>query len=213
MVEQAFLEQVERFRLWEGSWPYAEDSKDRDWSYIYRDWDEIYRSFRALLKDIDCSKWDDPLVHSIVYIMGRDDEFQQIARDLAKLPAAFLRIAEAALSSSDRRAKWQIAAELGTFEMDDSAAETMLLGLAGDAEEYVRRRALVALANRGSGLAEEVAVQAWDSADQHGHMAALYALSKIGSPLLEVYLQRADSLDGEYLADYVARIRRGEEVS
>ncbi|MDG1769220.1 MAG: HEAT repeat domain-containing protein [Yoonia sp.] len=57
-----------------------------------------------------------------------------------------------------------------------------------DADEYVRRRSLMALSVLGSKETERLAILAWETGRLYPRIEALHALSKIGSPKLEHFL-------------------------
>jgi len=89
-------------------------------------------------------------------------------------------------------------------------AEALLLDLAAGADEYVRRRALMALGRIKSGQVETLVREAWDSGDEYQRMAVLDALHDVRSKKLALYLDMAQADGGQYLTAYAGRIRRGE---
>jgi HEAT repeat protein len=91
-------------------------------------------------------------------------------------------------------------------------ANRLLLILARDEHEYVRRRALGALARLGSSAVEPLAREAWHRPDEHqewARMMALDCLHRIGSPHLEPFLAEAERDERQHLRDFAKRIRQG----
>jgi hypothetical protein len=95
----------------------------------------------------------------------------------------------------------------------DSEEEQLLLRLAQDEHEYVRRRALGALVRLGSSTVEKLALEAWHRPDpdqQWARRAALWSLHRVGSPQLGPLLVEAEQDPQEYLRVFAERLRRGE---
>jgi HEAT repeat protein len=130
-------------------------------------------------------------------------------RSLAKQPDDLLCLADRAVNSPETDAKWQIATELGKLGADAPQVESLLLRNMRDDVEYVRRRALLGLADMGSSRVDELVASPWESGDEFQQMAVLYALWKVGSPLSEHYLTLAEAAPSTYLAEYAARIPSG----
>ena len=115
-------------------------------------------------------------------------------------------------------AKWQIAWQLGQLGLSLPRVEPLLLHLTDDEDEYVRRRALLALADVGSAHAADADLieRIWNSDvpwNEYSRMAVLYALWKVGSPYLDRYLALADTDRRHTLVEYAARVRAGNPES
>lgn len=210
VLRRALEAEIARFRAWADDFPVAE--RNGEWECFYADWQEIYRAFSAFVSATTCQEWDAKLKETLLYIIARDNEEQVLAKAVAKNPDDLICLAERALASPERDARWQLAAELGGLDHRLTEAEPLLLQYARDEDEYVRRRALIALADCGSSKVEELAVSAWAAAEawqEYQRMAVLYALWKVGSRQLETYLAEADADGRQYLVAYAARIRSG----
>lgn len=117
-------------------------------------------------------------------------------------------LAREAIHKGERDNRWQLAEELGYLRSAD--AERLLLMLARDEAEYVRRRSLKSLARLGSPAVEELALEAWhrpDPEQQWARMMALDVLEMIGSPKLEALLMDAEKDERKYLAEFAKGIR------
>ena len=90
-------------------------------------------------------------MQAVLYAIACDNEYQYLADEVhLHHPATLIALARAALSRGEPDAKWQLADELGHLLDAGGAANQLLLILARDEHEYVRRRALGALARVGS---------------------------------------------------------------
>ena len=134
-------------------------------------------------------------------MIARDNEVGLLADEV---PAARLvSLAQSALESKERDAKWQLVIRLKKLQWK-TEIEQLLLAFVKDVDEYVRRRALLTLADCKSEHTERLAEIAWQSGDEYQRIAALHALYKVGSGLLPGYLQLADT-DGRQFVVMRAR--------
>ncbi|WP_227245324.1 hypothetical protein [Paraburkholderia caribensis] len=128
----------------------------------------------------------------MLYAIARDNEMEHIAQELSGRPEALLELARFALRSLEPDAKWQLAAQLGTLSTNKAEAETLLLRLVDDADEYVSRRSLLALGVLKSVHAESLAEKAWLTGHEYQRIAALRVLKDIASSKLTEYAQFAE---------------------
>ena len=108
-------------------------------------------------------------------------------------------LAEAAIKYDEPGAKWQIASRLGSIEGSVEDVETYLLEFLNDSDEYVRRRALLALAHIGSDQTEAWAEIAWRTGHEYQRMAALHALHQVSSSKLDGFITLAKQDGRRYL--------------
>lgn len=203
----ALESEITRFSLWADSFPISERSGE--WESLYPSWQEIYLAFSAFVDASTCPEWDEALLHKLLYIIARDNEMQRLIKDVARKPNNLVCLAQRALTSPERDAKWQLATELSHLDRRMPQVESVLLQFVHDTDEYVRRRSLIALADIESPQVEELAKLAWNTGDEYQRMAALYALWRVGSAQLDTYLTLADVDGSHFLATYAARIRSG----
>jgi len=207
-VEERFLAEVEKFRLWTSAIP--EEQKSLEWECDYPDWANVYEAVEELLSTVNLEKLRKQTLKQLLYITAADHSCQMIAARIARYPEQLLFLAHAALVSTYSDAKWQIAVELGKITVQKADAERLLLAFAKDEDEYTRRRALGALAQANSLLVNEVAATAWLSNHEYQRIMALSALHKVNSPELEKYLTLADEDGREYVVAQAQHIRRDE---
>lgn len=204
---EALRAEVARFRSWAETYPVAERSGE--WEVDYPNWQDLWPAFAAFVRGSSAREWDEDTQRLLLYVIARDNEIGEAVDAVAKEPDQLLLLAERALASDERYAASQLATQLGKLDaLDALHAESLLLRFAQYHDEYVRRLALLALAERGSSHVEELAIAAWDSGHEYQRMAALEALNRVGSPLVAEYLTRAEADGRTYLAQCAATIRQ-----
>lgn len=192
---------VQNFRAWAGaSLPVG---RCGEWETEYESWDQLYLAATAVLRS-EPDAWDSETKELLLFVIARDNEDGVVADQLTEDQALVL--AEASIHSSERDAKWQLAVRLSTFPLA-AGLERILLALANDADEYVRRRALMALADVGSRGSVPLAMKAWESCEEYQRMACLHVLQRLNSPRLPAYLALAEQDGRQYLVGVARKIR------
>ncbi|MGN6152905.1 MAG: HEAT repeat domain-containing protein [Lysobacteraceae bacterium] len=201
-----------RFRKWASN--QDPGKRSGEWECDYPDWPSIYEAVTGVLSREDAiTHLGDRGVESILYLLARDNECEIVADALAKRPEVLAAFAHAALQTGESDAKWQIAHGLGKPRVPREDAEALLVEFAVDADEYVRRRALLALADIKSPRTEAFAQKAWDSGLEYQRIAALWALKACGSGLLADFIAAA-MVDGrEHLTRNARQIHDDGEMT
>jgi len=208
---QSLQQQTARFRSWAAAYPYGE--KRSEWECDYDAWSDLYTAFQSFLEENPFDTWSDEQTGTLLYVLARDNEMgfsAGLASKIAKYPRRLLHLAATSLQCEEYDAKWQIARQLGNLHGHASEAEPLLLSLFQDADEYVRRNALMALGRLECSLVEGLVEAAWSRPDEwqeYQRMGVLDALYNIRSLQLEKYLARADEDGRQHLAGYAAKIR------
>jgi hypothetical protein len=201
-------EQVDQFSAWADTRPI--ESRSGEWECDYRDWDLLYTSFSRFIRECPVQHWDRSMMEMVMYIVARDNEAEFMMQELAEDSDRLLAVASACIQSAEWDAKWQVASALGESSAQQQEVEPLLLRLVEDEDEYVRRRALLALGNIRSPHVALLAEQIWnreDAMQEYQRMAVLGALRDTDSPLLETYLMKGIEDGRQYLAAYSAQIR------
>lgn len=205
------LGEVARFRSW------AEKRMPADsggWETEYPEWPSLYAAVLAFVESRPSVDWSDDELESILYAIARDNEDEHIVSEMQlRFPEVLSRLAAIACDRGEWNARWQLAHELGAIARPGGADERVLLRFATDEHEYVRRRALGALAQMGSGAVERLALEAWDRDDPHqewSRMAALGALHAVQSPKLLDLLRAAEEEPRPHLRAFAGRLRNGK---
>ena len=206
------LTEVDRFRAWAETYPVG--SRSGEWECDYEAWQPLYGAVFDFLASRPFASWSSDETRAVLFAIARDNEMQHLAGQIREEhPLLLLPLARAALQLGEPDGRWQLAEELGWLGRRGGEEETVLLVLARDEHEYVRRKALASLARLGSPAVEEVALAAWERAvpeQQWARMMALWCLHRIASPQLERLLRAAEADPRPHLRAYAQRVRTGE---
>ncbi len=199
-------DEVKRFKEWSDNYPIRQRSGE--WEMNYDSWGALYKATQDFLATPNPNVWSQQDIDDLFYTIARDNECEQIVGDLLDRPKLLLHLAELALKSIDKDTRWQLARQLGHLHTVPLEAESLLREYMNDSEEYVRRQALLALANLQSHWTEFYAEQAWESEHEYQRIAALWAFYETKSPKLNHYLQKAIEDGRTYLFKNVEEIKR-----
>lgn len=206
------MEQVARFKEW--ALPYPAEPRFGEWECNYPRWGELHAAVSSFLRERSWETWSAGELAALLYTIARDNEGQQIATWVRELhPTLLIPLATAALENGEPDAKWQLAEALGRLEPRGAEAERLLLLFARDEAEYVRRKALQALARMGSPATEELALAAWHRPDENqpwARMMVLWCLHHVGSARLPALLDEAERDERPHVAAYALRVRSGD---
>jgi hypothetical protein len=197
--KEQLADAVRQFRAWADANP----GRGGEWEQDYPEWDALYSAANAVIGST-CDEWDEATKQWLLYAVARDNETGVLAGSLTEMQVDLL--AEYSLKTDERDGKWQLAEQMRRFRLKPER-EPVLLAYAQDAEEYVRRVALMVLGDLGSVHAENLALAAWESGDQYQRMACLHALARIESPALAKYLEMAEQDGREYVRGLAEKIK------
>lgn len=201
-LRQKVLDEASRFREW------ATDhaGPSGEWELDYGSWDAVLDAFTSFVGACSYETWNDEITQAILYLVARDNEAEFFVDVLAEAPDRLLLLAGAAIRYPESDARWQLADRLGDLREHMAEAESLLVHFAQDEDEYVRRRAVMALGRLGSRHVERLAQAAWNTGDEYQRMAILDALHALGSPKLREYLDRARVDGRHYLVSFARKI-------
>ncbi|ALP62251.1 HEAT repeat domain-containing protein [Paraburkholderia caribensis] len=182
-------EQVDRFREWAALYPIHE--RIGAWECDYEQWRPLWAAAIAVLESLPPDAWTEKCSADLLYAIARDNEMEWIAGQLPGKPDALSKLARLSVNSPESDAKWQLAAQLGTQAARKAEAETLLLHLVDDEDEYVSRRSLLALGALKSARAEFLAERAWLTGHEYQRIAALWVLKDVAHDKLVGYVQLA----------------------
>lgn len=206
------LTEVGLFQEWSNA--YSPDERSSEWECDYPSWPNLYTALFIFVTIYPFQSWSSVEVHAVLFTLARDNESGYIASELrSRFPELLLPLTQASVASGEPQACWQLAEELSWLDPEGGEAEQLLLILARDENEYVRRRSLRALARLGASVVEELALEAWERPDpsqEWARMMVLSCLHQVGSPKLEPLLAVAEKEERQYLREYAQKIRRGE---
>lgn len=156
--------------------------------WAYPGWDEAIRAFREFIRYGPGESWDGEAVEAVLFLIACDHDSELLTDEVADSPSLLLFLARRALLNEDRACRWQLAAALGRLNEQSAAAESLLVAFARDSDEYVRRRAILALGQLQSSQLETVAASAWSTDDEYHRVAVLWALHTGNSSQLPRFL-------------------------
>ena len=181
-------------------WAATQNRSFGEWECDYPAWSEVYAS---LVQALDDGTWTDD-VEDLVYLLARDNECEIVQTHLFERPEQLFAMAAAITSSNESDARWQLAAALG--RIGTARTWPLLSALSADTDEYVRRRALLAMADAHHPDVERVARTAWSTGEQYPQLAALDVLCRLGVPDAPALLSEARSSPHPYLAARASKI-------
>lgn len=207
------MTEVDQFRAWADA-TCPPDRRFGEWECDYEDWGGLYEAVLAFVAARPFEFWSPEEVRAVLYAIARDNEMQHLAGEVrCRHPDLLAPLTRASIEVGERDDRWQLAEELGQLGRAGGEEERLLLVLARDEHEYVRRRGLGALARLGSPAVEGLALEAWhrpDPEQQWARMMALWSLHRAGSPQLGPLLAEAEQDPREHLRGFAERVRRGE---
>lgn len=209
MPHRLFTE-IERFNTWaEGYSPKPQAERGGEWELDYPEgWQIIYKQFEDFARSTQAGDWSTDEIDRLLYIIARDNECQALINSLHD--DALVLLAESALARGEMDCKWQIADTLQRIA-DKQRAVDLIERFVNDPEEYVNRRALMAMARLDAGRTETYCRKHWERTiygdmDEYQRIAILHSLKQIGSPLLKHYLELAKADGREYLVNNAVQI-------
>lgn len=197
-------EEVVQFREWAAIYPM--EGRTGEWELDYGGWQQLNASFISHLDSCLPQAADEPGISDILYAIGRDNEMEELAEELANRSNWFLRTLPYALSSEDDDVRWQFACQLGVGNFEFPVAEPALLKLVDDGNEYVSRMALQALGRLGSSHTETLCERAWATGHEYQRIMALWVLSDIKSAELHRFLAYAKQDGRKYVVSNAAEV-------
>ena len=197
--------EVARFKGWAAEIPIA--TRSGEWECDYSDWKRLWAAAKLLIETVPVAMWTKAMTEDFLYALARDNEVEVIADEFEQRSEALLELAARAIDSVETDAKWQIAVKLGELSEHIQRAEALLIHLVQDVDEYVSRRALLALGKLKSVMTERFAERAWQTGHEYQRIAALWALKYQGSSKLGEYLLQAEEDGREYVVRNATEIR------
>lgn len=180
---------------------------DFEWETNYPEWATIYTSFEQLLNRTDFRAWDAKFTQDILYLIARDNECERLIEILHDYPECLLFLSQHGLNYPDPDARWQLAHHLSAIFNIFPESEEIINNYYQDVNEYVRRRALLALGYIRSHFAEKNALNSWENGEEYQKIAALHVLYEIDSPALKKLLLKGETDLSELIKDNVKQIK------
>ena len=154
---------------------------------------------------------DSFLLDEMVYLIARANEAEGFIQETTSHPKWFECLCRRAAASNENEAKWQFAAYLPECSCSQKVRD-IILDFAKDPNEYVSRRALLAMPALRPDCVEQFAPLFWErncystELQEYQRIAVLVSLDAIHSDMLPQYLERAKQDGRSYLLEHAKRI-------
>lgn len=215
-IRERLLEQAEKFHQWQETTYPGKTTEEIGgaWEVDYPAWNDIFDAFCHVLTQMDAETADSVLLDEMVYLIARDNEAEGFIQETTSHPQWFECLCRRAAASNENEAKWQFAAYLPECSCSQEVRD-IILDFAKDPNEYVSRRALLAMPALRPDCVEQFAPLFWErncyspELQEYQRIAVLVSLDAIHSDLLPQYLEQAKQDGRRYLLEHAKRIEGG----
>ena len=215
-IRECLLEQARKFHQWQEITYPGKTTEEIGgvWEVDYPAWNDIFDAFCHVLTQMDAETADSVLLDEMVYLLARDNEAEGFIQETTSQPKWFECLCRRAAASNENEAKWQFAAYLPEC-LCSQEVKDMILDFAKDPNEYLSRRALLAMPVLRPDCVEQFAPLFWECScyspelQEYQRIAVLVSLDAIHSDLLPQYLERAKQDGRSYLLEHAKRIEGG----
>ena len=215
-IRECLLEQARKFHQWQEITYPGKNTEEigGEWEVDYPAWNDIFDAFCHVLTQMDAETADSVLLDEMVYLIARDNEAEGVIQETTSHPQWFECLCRRAVASNENEAKWQFAAYLPECSCSQKVRD-IILDFAKDPNEYVSRRALLAMPALRPDCVEQFAPLFWErncyspELQEYQRIAVLVSLDAIHSDLLPQYLERAKQDGRSYLLEHAKRIEGG----
>ena len=212
-IRECLLAQARKFHQWqEITYPgKTTEEIGGAWEVDYPAWNDIFDAFCHVLTQMDAETADSVLLDEMVYLIARDNEAEGFIQETTSHPKWFECLCRRAAASNENEAKWQFAAYLPECSCSQKVRD-IILDFAKDPNEYVSRRALLAMPALRPDCVEQFAPLFWErncyspELQEYQRIAVLVSLDAIHSDLLPQYLEQAKQDGRRYLLEHAKRI-------
>ena len=212
-IRECLLEQARKFHQWqEITYPgKTTEEIGGAWEVDYPAWNDIFDAFCHVLTQMDAETADSVLLDEMVYLIARANEAEGFIQETTSHPKWFECLCRRAAASNESEAKWQFAAYLPKCSCSQEVRD-IILDFAKDPNEYVSRRALLAMPALRPDCVEQFAPLFWErncyslELQEYQRIAVLVSLDAIHSVMLPQYLEQAKQDGRSYLLEHAKRI-------
>mgnify|MGYP000385182224 FL=1 len=215
-IRECLLEQARKFHQWQETTYPGKTTEEIGgaWEVDYPAWNDIFDAFCHVLTQMDAEMADSFLLDEMVYLIARANEAEGFIQETTSHPKWFECLCRRATASNKNEAKWQFAAYLPECSCSQEVRD-IILDFAKDPNEYVSRRALLAMPALRPDCVEQFAPLFWErncyspELQEYQRIAVLVSLDAMHSDLLPQYLERAKQDGRRYLLEHAKRIEGG----
>lgn len=162
-IRECLLEQARKFHQWQEITYPGKTTEEIGgvWEVDYPAWNDIFDAFCHVLTQMDAETADSVLLDEMVYLLARDNEAEGFIQETTSQPKWFECLCRRAAASNENEAKWQFAAYLPECPCSQEVKD-MILDFAKDPNEYLSRRALLAMPVLRPDCVEQFAPLFWE---------------------------------------------------
>lgn len=176
-IYQKLDEQVDDFWRWSKTIKH-----ELEWEVSFPRWELLNTIFDTLIATTTNHTWEQRTVNNLLFIIGRDNESELLIRKITEYPESLLFLGKEGITYSDSDTKWQLVHYLTECFPTHFEVEEIIYRYYEDQNEYVKRRALLALGIIKSKYAEQCALESWRTGMKYQKLAALEVLIQLNSP-------------------------------
>lgn len=164
------------------------------------------------MTQMDAETADSVLLDEMVYLIARANEAEGFIQETTSHPKWFECLCRRAAASNESEAKWQFAAYLPKCSCSQEVRD-IILDFAKDPNEYVSRRALLAMPALRPDCVEQFAPLFWErncyslELQEYQRIAVLVSLDAIHSVMLPQYLEQAKQDGRSYLLEHAKGLK------
>lgn len=215
-IRECLLAQARKFHQWqEITYPgKTTEEIGGAWEVDYPAWNDIFDAFCHVLTQMNAEMADSVLLDEMVYLIARANEAEGFIQETTSHPQWFECLCRRAAASNENEAKWQFASYLPECSCSQKVRD-IILDFAKDPNEYVSRRALLAMPALRPDCMEQFAPLFWErncyspELQEYQRIAVLVSLDAIHSVMLPQYLEQAKQDGRSYLLEHAKRIEGG----
>ena len=215
-IRECLLEQARKFHQWQEITYPGKNTEEigGEWEVDYPAWNDMFDAFCHVLTQMDAEMADSVLLDEMVYLIARANEAEGFIQETTFHHKWFECLCRRAAASNESEAKWQFAAYLPECSCSQEVRD-IILDFAKNPNEYVSRRALLAMSALRPDCVEQFAPLFWErnccspELQEYQRIAVLISLDAIHSDLLPQYLERAKQDGRSYLLEHAKRIEGG----
>ncbi|MGD2119249.1 MAG: hypothetical protein PVG66_12875 [Chromatiales bacterium] len=187
-IVDGFIQEFSSFKSWADQ---ISDKDSPDWSDEYNNWASFEKAVSDFISNVEIESLSDLTIEGLIFSIARDHEDEIFIEQIVKNKPLFQKLIPHVIDSDEYWAKVEIAEWLGKNVIDTNESENYLLELLERGSFGLDTTALTSLGKIAPILAEEKAIEFWESKLLYKKYAALDVLSRVNSGRYSHYFKEA----------------------